>query len=162
MGSVWCQSVRDEAVRENGLASASALLYLFKAFGCVRLDVIWKAVVKIGFPLVVLRLALQIECLARRLVYRGGVGDPIFSLRASLAGGGLATDMLGLLLMDTLAMLREELPRLHPFVVVDDLALRVEGRPIKLQRNSIASLDYASTTSEISWTRKFHEAESWS
>ena len=130
--AVWCQSVRDEAVRENGLVSASVLLDLVKAFECVRLDVIWRAAMRTGFPLAVLRLSLQAYCRARRLVYRGVVGDPVLSLNAILAGGGLATDMLGLLLMDTLEMLKEELPKLHLFVVVDDLTLRVEGHPTEV------------------------------
>ena len=60
------------------------------------------------------------------------VGDLVISQSAILAGGVLATDMLALLLMDTLATLREELPQLQLFVVVVDLTLRVDGKPTEV------------------------------
>ena len=126
--AVWVKSVRDEAVHELGLVSASVLLDLIKAFECVRLDVVWRTALKKGFPMAVLRLALRAYCNARRLVYRGIVGEPIVSGNAILAGGGLATDMLALLLHDTLELLRVEIPRVHLFVVVDDVTIRVEGK----------------------------------
>ena len=125
--AVWVQSVRDEASKELGTVSASVLLDLIKAFECVRLDVVWAAALKTGFPMAVLRLALRAYCHARRLVYKGIVGDPILSTNAILAGGGLATDMLALLLTNALALLRRELPKVHLFIVVDDLTIRVEG-----------------------------------
>ena len=120
-------SVRDEAVKEKGLVSATALLDVVKAFECVRLDVIWQAGVKRGFPLVVLRLSLEAYCFARRLVYEGIVGDAIYSLNAILAGGGFATDLLSLLLDDTLTMLKNTVPGIHLYIAVDDLTLRAEG-----------------------------------
>ena len=126
--AVWVQTVRDEAVKELGLVSASVLLDLIKAFECVRLDVVWRVALRTGFPMAVLRLALRAYCHARRLVYRGVIGDPIVSTNAILAGGGFATDMLALLLTDTLAILRQEMPRVHLFVVVDDLTTRIEGK----------------------------------
>ena len=76
--AVWVQSVRDEAAQESGIVSASALLDLIKAFECVRLDVVWEAGRRLGFPLAVLRLSLQAYCKARRLIYRGIVGEQIF------------------------------------------------------------------------------------
>ena len=103
------------------------MLDLKKAFECVRLDVVWVAALKTGFPMAVLRLALRAYCHARRLIYKGIVGDPILSTNAILAGGGLATDMLALLLTNALALLRRELPKVHLFIVVDDLTIRVEG-----------------------------------
>ena len=56
------------------------------------------------------------------------MGEPIVSFNATLAGGGLATDMLALLLTDTLTILWQETPRVHLFVVVDDLTIRIEGK----------------------------------
>ena len=135
--AVWVQSVRDEAVRELGMVSASVLLDLIKAFECVRLDVVWRTALRTGFPMAVLRLALRAYCNARRLVYRGIVGDPIFSENAILAGGGLATDLLGLLLQDTIQLLRIEVPRVHLFVVVDDLTIRVEGKAAEVAHNLV-------------------------
>ena len=80
--AVWVQSVRDEAVQEKGLVSASALLDLIKAFECVRLDVVWEAGRRLGFPLAILRLSLRAYCKARRLIYRGIVGESILSKNA--------------------------------------------------------------------------------
>ena len=57
--AVWVQSVRDEAVKELGLVSASVLLDLVKAFECVRLDVVWQVALRTGFPMTTLKLALQ-------------------------------------------------------------------------------------------------------
>ena len=126
--AVWQQSVRDEAAQEEGIVSASVLLDLIKAFECVRLDVVWKAAERLRFPLVILRLALQAYCKARRLLYRGIVGEEIISQNAILAGGGFATDMLSLLLSSTIDLIRQELPSVHLYVVVDDLTIRVEGQ----------------------------------
>ena len=125
--AVWVQSVRDEAAKELGLVSASVLLDLIKAFECVRLDIVWQVAIKLKFPMVVMKLVLRAYCHARRLVFCGVVGEPIASTNAILAGGGFATDMLALLLVDTIAVLRQEVPRVHLFVVVDDLTIRVEG-----------------------------------
>ena len=127
--AVWSQSVRDEDVVQQGLVSASALLDLIKAFESVRLDVVWTTGVELKFPLAVLRLALQAYCLARRLIYREVVGQATFTTSAILAGGGFATDMLALLLHKTLTRLRYELPRVHLYVIVDDLTIRTERRP---------------------------------
>ena len=84
---------------------------------------------ELKFPLAVLRLALQAYCLARRLIYREVVGQATFTTSAILVGGGFATDMLALLLHKTLTRLRYELPRVHLYVIVDDLTIRTEGRP---------------------------------
>ena len=125
--AVWVQSVRDEAAQERGIVSASALLDLIKAFECVRLDLVWEAGRRLKFQLAVLRLSIQSYCKARRLIYRGIVGEEILSKNAILAGGGLATDMLSLLLSETIGLLRQKIPSVHLFVVVDDLTIRVEG-----------------------------------
>ena len=125
--AVWCQSVRDEAVTQKGQVAASALLDLIKAFESVRLDIVWETGVASNFPMPVLRLALQAYCLARRLVYREVVGQPVLTTTAILAGGGFATDMLSLLLRNTLARIRREIPGIHLYVIVDDLTLRAEG-----------------------------------
>ena len=135
--AVWTQSVRDEAAQETGIVSASSLLDLIKAFECVRLDVVWESGRRLGFPLAVLRLSLKAYCKARRLIYRGIVGEQIFTKNAILAGGGLATDMLSLLLSETLDMLRERIPSVHLYVVVDDLTVRVEGHASHVAENIV-------------------------
>ena len=52
---VWQQFVRDKAVREQGLVSASVPVGLTKAFESVRLDVVLDTAWRRCFPFMVLR-----------------------------------------------------------------------------------------------------------
>ena len=61
-------------------------------------------------------------------MYDGILGDAIYSLNAILAGGGFATDLLSLLLDDTLTLIKSSVHGIHLYIVVDDLTLRVEGK----------------------------------
>ena len=88
-GAAWHQSLIDEAATANGLASASTLMDLAKAFEMISLHHVWAAGIRHGFPLDLLVLILEAFAFARTLVYQGSVSEPTLTLSAVLAGGGL-------------------------------------------------------------------------
>ena len=100
------QSVIDEAAVADGLESATAFVDLAKAFERIRLEDVWRAGVRHGFPLHVLRLALEAFAFARRLSFQGVVSDPTLTLSAVLAGGGFAQVALHLLLQDPIVQVQ--------------------------------------------------------
>ena len=106
--AAWNQSVIDEAAAADGLDSATAFVDLAKAFERIRSEDVWRAGVRHGFPLHILRLALEAFAFARRLSFQGAVSDPTSTLSAVLAGGGFAQIALLLTLMDPL-----DLPSVH-------------------------------------------------
>ena len=85
-GVAWAQSLYDEAATHFGLASAAIFFYLTKAFEMLRLEDIWEAGVRCGFPFIILSVALEVLAFARRLTYRRGVAEPVQTLSAILAG----------------------------------------------------------------------------
>ena len=88
--AAWHQSIMDEAATAQGLTSATMFLDLAKAFENVRLQDVWNAGRRLGFPLRILRLALEAFAFARRLSYHKAVTDPVLTLSAILVGGGFA------------------------------------------------------------------------
>ena len=101
-GAAWHQSLIDEAATANGLASASTLMDLAKAFEMISLHHVWAAGIRHGFPLDLLVLILEAFAFARTLVYQGSVSEPTLTLSAVLAGGGFAQVALYLVMIDPL------------------------------------------------------------
>ena len=81
--AAWNQSVIDEAATADGLDSATAFVDLAKAFERIRLEDAWRAGVRFGFPLHILRLALEAFVFARRLSYQGAVSESTYTSRQS-------------------------------------------------------------------------------
>ncbi len=101
--AVWAQTVLEEAARQRGLASAAVLIDLVKAFEQVILARVWASGVRLGFPTIVLRLAMEICCARRRLVYRKACSTKAAStLTAILAGSGFASDLMFLMVIEPL------------------------------------------------------------
>ena len=69
--AVWQQSVRNEAAAFHGHASLSNLLDLVKAYEMVPLENVWRAGIKMHFPLEILRLELEAFSAARTVLING-------------------------------------------------------------------------------------------
>ncbi len=126
--AVWAQTVLEEAARQRGLASAAVLIDLVKAFEQVILARVWASGVRLGFPTVVLRLAMELCCARRRLVYRKACSTKAAStLTAILAGSGLASDLMFLMVIEPLDTILKEYDSIRIFVIADDVKIGVTG-----------------------------------
>ena len=100
---------------------------LVEAYEMVRLDVVWKAGVRMQFPLEILRLTLEASAFSRVLKLGKAFADPIDTLSAILAGGSFATDCLFLVLAEPLDELCSIFPQAEPMLFVDDVTIHVSG-----------------------------------
>ena len=125
--AVWQQALKGEVAKADGLQTASTLVDLVKAFEMVKLELVWRAGLRLHFPPKLLRMVMEIFALARRLVLDQAVSDPILTLSAILAGGTYATDALYMLLLGPCDRILIEYPRLDLCTFVDDLTLSCMG-----------------------------------
>jgi hypothetical protein len=108
--AAWIHSVTNEAAKENELESASTLIDLVKAFEHIPLELMWRQAVKHRFPLVLMRLVLELCAGPRRLVFRRAVSAPVQSLSAVIAGLVMATDCMFLAIIDVMDDLQLRFP----------------------------------------------------
>ena len=125
--AVWKQALKGEVAKAEGLQAASTLVDLVKAFEMVKLELVWRAGLRLHFPPKLLRMVLEIFALARRLVLDQAVSDPILTLSAILAGGSFATDALFMLLVGPCDRILVDHPRIDVCTFVDDLTLSCYG-----------------------------------
>ncbi len=126
--AVWTQSILDEAARQNGLSSAAVLVDLVKAFEQVILAGVWTEGLRHGFPARLLRLSMEACAFPRRLAYGAAHGKrAVETLSATLAGSGLASDFMFIVLIGPLDQLLREFSSLTIFVIADDVKLGVTG-----------------------------------
>ena len=141
--AVWAQSVREEAVRQRKGHSAAVLLDLAKAFERVPLQEVWRRGLERGFPKRILALGLEVCAFGRRLKYRGAVSEEVFSLTALLAGMGLASDMLYLVLSEPVEEMITRFPSVGACLVADDIKLTVEGKdPEQVAKETVKATDF--------------------
>ena len=72
---MWHHSLWVETAVARGLASASVLIDLVKAFEMVRLKLVWETGIRLMFPPVILRLTPEAFAFARHLVFNGTLSD---------------------------------------------------------------------------------------
>ncbi len=121
--AVWIQSITDEAARGRGLESASTLIDLVKAFEHIPLELLWRQARKHNFPLVLMRLVLELCASPRRLVFKKAVSGAIETLSAVIAGLVMATDCMYLAIIDVMDNIVLRFPRVRLCTYVDDLTL---------------------------------------
>ena len=108
-------------------------LGLVKAFEQVVLGRVWRSGLAHQMPLRILTLALEACTFNRRLSFRGAVSEAAHTVTAILAGGGFATDLLFVTLLDAvdeILVLHEQADTrttLRCFMVVDDIRFQVQG-----------------------------------
>ena len=126
--AVYGQALRDEAALARGHCVAATLFDLTKAYETVRLELVWEAGKKFGFPLRVLRIALEGFAFARHLIFNRAVAQPVLTLSAILAGAGAAQDALLLVLMGPVDELVAMSQAMTSFILyVDDLGAHTRG-----------------------------------
>ena len=131
--SVWAQTVYEEAAVASGKTTASIFLDLLKAFEQVVLANVWRSGLKHRMPQRILALALEACAFTRRLSFRGAISQAAETKTAIIAGGGFATDLLFITLVDAvdeILLLHEKADTnttLRAFMIVDDIRLLVEG-----------------------------------
>ncbi len=125
--AVFEQTVRDEALQHRGNVSATVLLDVVKAFEGVLLSHVYDAAVTLGFPMAVLRLALEACAALRYLSFERSVAKPVATLSAIIAGGTYATDFLAMVLIHPLDHVLSKYSGVIAYTVVDDVTLRAEG-----------------------------------
>lgn len=69
--AVWCQSLCDEATEAGGLAAATTLISLTKAFECVPLEHVWRRGLAMGINPHLQCLALVISRFSKHLALHG-------------------------------------------------------------------------------------------
>ena len=124
--AAWLQAHKAELAVSKGHSTAAILIDLTKAFEMVRLELVWKAGLKLHCPPSVLRLELEAFSFARRLTYMGAVADPITTLSSILAGGAFATDALFVIMSGVCDQILLESPEASLCLFVDDLTLHVD------------------------------------
>ena len=75
--AVWKESLRSEAAAAKGLSSGAVLIDLVKAFEMVRLELVWYAGIRLGFPVAILRLILESFAFDRRLKCGGAYSNAL-------------------------------------------------------------------------------------
>ena len=126
--AVYGQALRDEAALARRHFVAATLFDLTKAYETVRLELVWEAGKKFGFPLRVLRIALEGFAFARHLIFNRAVAQPVLTLSAILAGAGAAQDALLLVLMGLVDELVAMSQAMASFILyVDDLGAHTRG-----------------------------------
>ena len=88
------------AAEEQGLAAATFMLDLTKAFESVPLATVWERWLKMEFHPDILRLALEVCAFSRVLTLEGAASGCVDSLSAILAGTSLATDILYVVMVE--------------------------------------------------------------
>ena len=91
---MWRQSVLIEAAASKGYDVIASLYDLVKAYEAVPLENVWRAGLKLHFPLDVLRLELEAFAAMRTVIVDGACADPVHTLSALVAGASFATDCL--------------------------------------------------------------------
>ena len=124
---VWVQALHDEIAAGRGQVSSTALLDLTKAFESARLDHAWKAGIRYGYPLRLLRLSLEAFAFERHVSCQGACASGVRTLSAILAGSTFASDVLYLLMLGPCDRIAAELPNIRLGLVVDDLSLQSCG-----------------------------------
>ena len=97
--AVWRRALLDEVAACEGHTCGGVLVDLTKAFEMVRLDLVWRAGLRLHLHPLVLGLMLESFAFARVITAQGVVTDPVHTLSAILAGGSFATDALFMVLM---------------------------------------------------------------
>ncbi len=129
---VWRQAARCEAAAEQGGAAATLLWDLTSFFEAVQRVPLWFRARRLGFPAVILRVALSAYEGPRMLTMAGALSKAVVARHGVPAGCGLAmalTRAYTLHAYDRVARALTELPAASACldVYVDDLAVTVTG-----------------------------------
>ena len=92
----------------------ASLYDLVKAYEAVPLENVWRAGLKLHFPLDVLRLELEAFAAMRTVIVDGACADPVHTLSALVVVASFATDCLFMVLAGPCDEILLEHPRHEP------------------------------------------------
>ena len=121
-GAIWAQTLEDEAAIARGYQCGAVLFDLVKAYEMVKLELVWREGMAMGFPPLILRLALESFAFTRTLSYHGAVAEGVETLSAILASSALAQDGFVVVVMKVVDRARTMHPLVGFVLYVDDLS----------------------------------------
>ena len=124
---VWTQAVKAEARVASGSEAAAGLWDLKSFFDCIDHGLLWARAVQVGFPLVVVSLALASYTAPRSVQLREGKAAPIYPRCGVIAGCALAKSLVAVYYLPVMDAFVARHPRVEVDVYVDDLTLAVSG-----------------------------------
>ena len=98
--AAWRQAARAEIAAASGEKYAQILLDLVKAFERIPYRVLLREASRLGYPLRLLRLAIATYKLPRVIRVGNAVSDLVWAVRGIVAGSGLATSEMRLVMID--------------------------------------------------------------
>ena len=137
---------------------------MIKAFENIKLEDSWAAGVHFGFPLRILRLALEAFAFARRLVFQSAITEPVMTLSAILAGGGFAQLSPLLVLIGPLDRMvaRCEGRALTFCLYVDDVAAHAAGSATQVTIMTASAIEELVDVVEGELDMRVSRRERWS
>ena len=161
-GAAWHQSLLDEAATADGLVFGATFMDMAKAFERISLHHVWTAGLKHRFPVLILRLMLEAFAFARRISYTCAFSEPIDTISAVLAGGGLAQVALFLVLIDPMDRIQKVCDiGVTLCLYVGDIAVHVAGSPDVVAHTLTACIDELGVALEDDLGIKVSRREPW-
>lgn len=112
--AAWRQAARSEAAILKGNAYAQLLLDLVKASASVRHWLLVREALKLGYPLMTLRLSLAAYSMGRILKVGEALSQVLNPIRGIRAGSGFATYEMRLAMITVVDKARVSFSMVHP------------------------------------------------
>ena len=125
--AAWKQAARGELAAAAGKKYAQVLLDLVKAFERIPYRVLRREADNLGYPLRLLKLAIATYKLPRVIRVGNAVSDLVWAVRGIVAGSGLATTEMRLVMIDIVDKALIVHPHVTPTLFVDDLSNERSG-----------------------------------
>ena len=125
--AAWKQSLRAEFAAATHARYAQLLLDLVKAFERIPYRVLLREANRLRYPLRLIRLAIATYKLPRVIRVGNAVSDLVWAVRGIVAGSGLATTEMRLVMVDIVDKALEVHMTVVPTLFVDDLSSEQDG-----------------------------------
>ena len=125
--AAWKQAARGELAAATGKGYAQVLLDLVKAFERIPYRVLVREATGLHYPLRMIRLAIATYRLPRVIRVGTAYSDLVVAIRGIVAGSGLATTEMRIVMIDIVDAALVQHPTITPTLFVDDLSSEKEG-----------------------------------
>ena len=125
--AAWKQAARGELAAATGKHYAQALLDLVKAFERIPYRVLLREATRLRYPIRLIRLAIATYRLPRVIRVATACSDLVVAMRGIVAGSGLATTEMRIVMIDIVDAALTQHPSVTPTLFVDDLSSEKEG-----------------------------------
>ena len=125
--AAWKQAARGELAAATGKNYAQVLLDLVKAFERIPYRILLREAARLQYPLRLIRLAIATYRLPRVIRVGTAYSDLVVAMRGIVAGSGLATTEMRVVMIDIVDAALIQHPSVTPTLFVDDLSSEKEG-----------------------------------